>query len=103
MAWGPVRYLYVGSSDAARDIAHWEETLGKASKAWDHSEFGTRVAGFRVSAGPLWIVAGHRKAPNVLPIFEVEDLDAEVARLEASGWKPEGETFEVPDGPCRIF
>ncbi|MFO1532314.1 MAG: VOC family protein [Thermoplasmatota archaeon] len=103
MAWGPLRYLYVGSSDAARDIAAWSKALGEKAKVWDFSEFGTRVAAFRVSDGPLWLVAGHRKAPNVLPIFEVPDLDDAVAALRNAGWPPEGETFEVPDGPCRIF
>lgn len=101
--WGPLRYLYVGSSDAARDIAHWEKALGKETKVWDFTEFGTRVAGFRASSGPMWIVAGHRKAPNVLPIFEVADLEAEVERLRKAGWPVEGETFEVPDGPCRVL
>jgi len=103
MAWGPLRYLYVGSADAARDIAFWERHLGKEAKVWDFTEFGTRVAGFRPGTGPLWIVAGHRSAPNVLPIFEVDDLETQVEGLRSSGWAPEGETFEVPDGPCRIF
>jgi predicted enzyme related to lactoylglutathione lyase len=103
VAWGPVRYLYVGSSDVARDVAHWEGVLGKQAKVWDFTEFDTRVAGFRVSEGPMWLVAGHRTAPNVLPIFTVEDLEEEVRRLAAAGWKAQGETFEVPDGPCRLF
>jgi predicted enzyme related to lactoylglutathione lyase len=102
-AWGPLRYLYVGSADAARDIEHWTKVLGKEAKVWDFTEFGTRVAAFRPSSGPLWLVAGHRKAPNVLPIFDVADLEGEVERLREAGWAAEGETFEVPDGPCRIL
>jgi len=102
MAWGPLRYLYVGSDDADRDIAFWERALGASAKAWDHREFGTRVALFRTGAGPPWIVAGHRK-PGVLPIYAVADLDGEVRALSAAGWEPLGDEVEVPDGPCRIF
>ena len=69
---------------------------------WDKTGFGTRVAAVRVGEGPLWLVAGHR-APGVLPVFVVPDLATAVTRLQAAGWTPHGEEFEVPDGPCRTF
>src|SRR5687768_13806220 len=70
--FGPLRYLYVGSSDVAADLAAW--TKAGAQVVWDKAGFGTRVAAVRVGEGPLWLVAGHRPAPSVLPIFAVPDL-----------------------------
>ena len=99
---GPLRYLYVGSSDVARDLAAW--TAAGASVVWDKTAFGTRVAAVRLNeAGPLWLVAGHRKAPSVLPVFAVPSLEAAVKAMRAAGWQPHGDVFEVPDGPCRMF
>ncbi len=100
-AFGPLRYLYVGSSDVAADLAAWAKA--GAEVVWDKTAFGTRVAAVRVGEGPLWLVAGHRKAPGILPVFAVPSLKASVKALRAAGWEPHGETFEVPDGPCRMF
>jgi hypothetical protein len=102
LPFGPLRYLYVGSSDAARDIAAWERIPG-VEKVWDFTEFGTRVAGFRIGEGPMWLVAGHRAAPGILPIFAVKVLGKSVAAMAKSGWEPHGDEFEVPDGPCQTF
>ncbi len=99
---GHLRYLYVGSSNVAADVAYWRDVVG-ASVEWDHTDFGTRVAGVRVAEGPLWILAGHRPAPSVLPIFGVPDLEATEADLRSRGWGPVGERVEIPDGPCRVF
>lgn len=99
--FGPLRYLYVGSTDVAADLAAWTATGARI--VWDKSAFGTRVAAVRAGEGPLWLVAGHRPAPSVLPIFAVEDLKATVKALRKAGWEPHGPPFEVPDGPCRLF
>lgn len=99
--FGPLRYLYVGSSDVAADLAAW--TKAGAQVVWDKTGFGTRVAAVRVGEGPLWLVAGHRPAPSILPIFAVPDLKAMVTAMKAGGWKPEGPIVEVPDGPVRLF
>ena len=98
---GALRYLYVGSSDVAADLAAW--TKAGAQVVWDKTGFDTRVAAVRLGEGPLWLVAGHRKAPSVLPIFAVPDLKAAVKGLQKAGWKPEGPEVEVPDGPVRLF
>jgi len=64
----------------------------------------TRVAGLRLYAqGPMVLLAGHRHAPSVLPVFAVADLDAAEEALRARGWRPEGERFEIPDGDCYLF
>src|SRR5581483_11522265 len=71
---GRLEYLYVASADVERDLAYYRDVLG-AEVVWDFREFGTRVAAVRLSERPpLYILAGHRKAPNVLPIFAVDDL-----------------------------
>lgn len=100
-AFGPLRYLYVGSSDVAKDLAFWK--AAGAEVVWDKTSFGTRVAAVRAGEGPLWLVAGHRHAPSVLPIFVVDGLPARVKALRAKGWRPQGPPFEVPDGLCRMF
>ena len=71
--FGKLRFLYVGSSDVERDLDYYEKVLG-SRKVWDHTAFGTRVAAVEACDGPLLLLAGHRPAPSVLPIFQVENL-----------------------------
>ena len=92
----------MGSSDVNRDLDYYERVLG-ASKVWDHTAFGTRVAAVKVCDGPLLLLAGHRPAPSVLPIFQVESLKAVEKDLRGRGWKPEGGRIEIPNGPCYVF
>lgn len=96
-----LRYLYVGSSDVAADLAAWKRA--GAQVVWDKTGFGTRVAALRVGEGPLWLVAGHRTAPSVLPVYAVPSLAAAVKAMQKAGWHPHGEQDEVPDGPIRVF
>lgn len=100
---GKLEYLYVGSSDVAKDLAYYTAVLG-AIVVWDFSEFGTRVVGLRLFAeGPMVLLAGHRPAPSMLPIFGVEDLGKAEKELKKRGWKPEGPRFGIPDGDCYLF
>lgn len=98
---GRLKYLYVGSRDVAADLAYCRDVLG-GEVEWDYSEFGTRVAGVRVADGPLWIIAGHR-APGILPVFAVADVEATAAAWRGRGWEPEEGPVEIPDGPCYLF
>lgn len=103
MPLGRLEYLYVGSADVAADLAYYVETLG-AEVVWDFTDFGTRVAGLRLwEQGPMLLVAGHRPAPSMLPVFAVPDLDAAERDLRARGWAPEGPRFGIPDGDCYLF
>ncbi len=95
-----LRFLYLGSADVAKDLAAYAAAGGTV--IWDKAAFGTRVAAVRMGADPLILVAGHRPAPSLLPVFQVGDLKAQVKRLRKAGWSIEGETFEVPNGPCRL-
>ncbi len=99
---GPLRYLYVGTSDIERDLRYYTATLG-AKKVWDHTAFGASVAALRLGKGPLLLLADHRPAPSCLLIYEVEDLKAAAKELRSRGWKPEGRAFEIPNGPCYRF
>lgn len=103
MPLGRLEYLYMGSADVGQDLAYYRDVLG-AEVVWDFSEFGTRVAGLRLWVkGPMLLVAGHRPAPSLLPVFAVDDLDATEKELRRKGWKPEGERFGIPDGDCYLF
>lgn len=99
---GPLRYLYIGSSDIQKDLDYYTHVLG-AKKFWDLSSFGTRVAAIQLGEGPMLLLADHRPARSCILIFQVEDLASVSKRLREKGWKPEGEKFEVPEGPCYRF
>jgi predicted enzyme related to lactoylglutathione lyase len=98
--FGPLRFLYVGCADLDAGLAAY--TKAGATVVWDKTAFGTRVAAVSLGRDPLVLLAGHRPSPSILPIYEVADLKAAVKSLRAAGWAIEGETFEVPNGPCRL-
>ncbi len=95
-------YLYVGTDDVARDVEFYERALD-ANLVWRFKAFDTEVAAVRVGAGPLVLLAEHRPAPSCLPIWTVDDLDVETARLAGSGFELNGETVGTPDGPVHVF
>src|SRR2546422_10206094 len=41
--------------------------------------------------------------PSCTLIFQVDNLKAVSEELRQRGWKPEGEQFEIPEGPCYRF
>ncbi len=104
MTTGPRQlvYLYVGSADIDADLAFYRDRLG-GELVWRSEGFGAEVAAVRLGDGPLLLLADHRAAPSVLPIWAVEDLDAEMTRLRAAGWEADARRVEVPDGPCAIL
>ena len=95
-------YLYVGSSDIGRDLGFYRDRLG-GELIWRSEGFGAEVAAVRLGDGPLVLLADHRPAPSALPIWAVEDLDDELARLRAAGWEEGVRRVEVPDGPCAVL
>ena len=102
LPFGPLRYMYVGSSNIQKDLDYYTEILG-AKKIWDISSFGTRVVALSLGKGPLLLLADHRPARSCILIFQVRDLPAISKQLRKRGWKPEGESFEIPEGPCYRF
>lgn len=100
--FGPLTYLYVGSKDFPHDLAFYRDVLG-AELVWNFNAFGANVAAFNLGAGPLVLIADHRRAPSVLCIYAVPDLKAAMRNLEKRGWKRSTGPVEVPDGPCVVF
>jgi predicted enzyme related to lactoylglutathione lyase len=99
---GRLAYLYVGSADVEADLTFYRDRLG-AEVVWDREAMGTHVAAVRLGEGPLVLLADHREAGAVLPIWTVDDLDATVAELKQRGWTAPATRVEVPDGPCLLL
>src|SRR5258706_16460821 len=97
-----IAYIYIGTSNYDADRKFYHETLG-ARLVWEFQEFGARVAAFDLAGEPYLLIADHVHAPSKRLIFEVENLRKTKEELETRGWKPDGELFEVPDGPCYNF
>ena len=95
-------YLYVGTANFERDLAYYRDVLG-GDLVWNLTGFGAHVAAFRVGKGPLLLLADHRPAPSCMPVYEVDDLKATAKELKKRGWKPDGGSFEIPNGPCYAF
>ncbi len=102
MPLGPLAFLYMGTANFARDVAYYRDVLG-AELVWNRTGFGAHVAAFRLGEGPLLLLADHRPAPSLMPIYEVADLKATAKALKKRGWKPDGGSFEIPNGPCYAF
>ena len=102
LPFGTLRFLYVGTADTGRDAKWFTDVLG-AKQVWRFQAFGADVAAMEVGPGPLVLLADHRKAPSVLPIFEVQDLKGTAKALKGRGWKPKGDKVEIPNGPCYVF
>ena len=100
--FGKLQYLYVGTADLDRDLGYYTKVLG-GTVLWNYHEFGAKVAALQLCEGPQYILADHRDAPSVLPIFEVGDLKRTSKELRSRGWKSEGRSFEIPPGPCLLF
>jgi hypothetical protein len=99
---GRLVYLYVGSADVERDLALYRDALG-GEQVWRAESGGTEVAAVRLGEGPLVLLADHRPAPSVLPIWAVDDLRRTAEDLREAGWYGPQHTVEVPDGPCLIL
>ena len=95
-------YVYVGTSDFDADLDYYGNKLG-ARLLWNRKAFGARVAAFDLCGEPYLLLADHVRAPSKRLIYEVEDLKRAAKELEGRGWKPDGDSFEIPDGPCMNF
>lgn len=94
-----LRFLYVGSTDPDRDLPRWLALPG-ASLRWRFRAFDADVAAVDLGAPPLVLLADHRPEGSVLPIYAVDDLDGELARLRAEGWVVELDPMGTPEGPA---
>ncbi len=95
-------YLYVPSSDVAKDLAYFTGVLG-GELAFAVEGMGARVAMVRLSMGPPHILlTDHLDGDRTILIYRAEKLDSALADLRARGWK-KGQMLEIPMGPCCSF
>ena len=100
MTIGDLRFLYVGTADTDASVAHYTTTLGGTLR-WRFQHFGADVAAIELGDGPLVLLADHRPAGSVLPLWVVEDLDAMIDACRARGAEVEGPAG-TPDGPAIV-
>ena len=95
-------YLYTGSEDVSKDLELYQKHLG-GELVWRFKEMGADVAAVRLGEGPLLLLADHRPAPSVIPIWSVGDLDTVESSMREQGWSGTGTRVEVPDGPVMVL
>ncbi len=96
-----LRYLYLGSDDTGRDVAAWLALPGTGLRWW-FRHFGADVAAIDPGSRPLLLVADHRPAGSVLPIYAVDDLDGTRTRLLEAGWGVAVSQAGTPEGPACV-
>jgi hypothetical protein len=95
-------FLYVPSSDVARDARWFDEVLG-GRLVFAIDSMGTRVAMIELTDGPPRILlTDHLEDDRPILIYRVADLDAAVAGLIERSWQDSGR-LEIPSGPCVSF
>jgi hypothetical protein len=97
-----LRYLYVGSADTGSDVAAWLALPGAVLR-WRFRHFGADVAAIDTGTPPLLLVADHRPAGSILPIYAVDDLDVVTARLRTDGWVVDSGPLGTPEGPACVL
>jgi predicted enzyme related to lactoylglutathione lyase len=97
---GELRFLYVGTADTDVSVAHYTSTLGGRLR-WRFQHFDADVAAIELGDGPLVLLADHRPAGTVLPLYVVDDLDAAIASFGAGGAVVDG-PLESPEGPAIV-
>lgn len=97
-----LRFLYVGSADTERDLPSWLALPG-ARLRWRFRHFGADVAAIDTGTPPVILLADHRPAGSVLPIYAVDDLDATGDELRLAGWTLALGPMGTPEGPAGVW
>ncbi len=97
-----LRYLYVGSSDIAHDIAAWCALPGTTLR-WRFQHFDADVAAVDLGSSPVVLLADHRPPGSILPIYAVDELESAVATMEGIGWIVEERSLGTPEGPAAVL
>jgi predicted enzyme related to lactoylglutathione lyase len=97
-----LRALYTGSDDTERDVRFYVERLG-ATFRWRFRRYGADVAGLSFRAGPLLILADHRRGKGVLPLYAVDDLRSVLARFTDEGFESFRGPIGTPEGPAILL
>ena len=95
-----LRYLYVGAPDTEAALSSWLRLPG-ARLRWRFRRFDADVAAVDVGAPPVVLLADHRPAGSVLPIFAVADLDVALAAL-GDDWTVTVGPMGTPEGPTCV-
>jgi hypothetical protein len=96
-----LRFLYVGIDDTDASVAFYTGVVGGRLR-WRFQRFGADVAGIDLGTKPLLLLADHRPAGSVLPIWAVTDLDEAQRRLRAVGCAYVG-PIASPEGDGVMF
>ena len=92
-------FLYMPSTDVARDLAFYADVLG-GSVVFAIEAFGTRVAQVEVSReSPRLLLADHLSGEAPILVYRVSDLEATLKELGPRGVALEAR-LEIPHGPC---
>jgi hypothetical protein len=95
-------FIYMPSSDTARDLAHFRDALG-CEVVFAIEAMGTRVAQLMVGEpGPRLMLADHLHDERPILVFRVDEFDDALAELEARGAQV-GRRLEIPHGPCATL
>ncbi|MDP9242641.1 MAG: hypothetical protein M3O84_05635 [Actinomycetota bacterium] len=95
-------FLYTPSEDVPGDLRFFEDVVG-ARVVFAISDMNTKVAAVELTSGPpLVLLTDHLEGDRPILVYRVADLDATLADLDGTGWKPE-RTLEIPHGPCCSF
>ncbi len=97
-----LRFLYVGSDDTEADLAAWLRVPG-ARMRWRFHAFSADVAAVDLGTRPLVLIADHRPAGSVLPIYAVDDLAVATAELVDGGWTVELGPMGTPEGDATAL
>ncbi len=95
-------YLYVGTDDLQHELSGYLDEPG-ARKLWHFRDDDEEIVAVHTGEGPLHILVDQEPSGSCVPFFSVPHLDTTTAELEAHGWQPITEPFEIPVGPCRMF
>jgi hypothetical protein len=95
-------YLYVPSTDVAKDLQYFTGVLG-GELGFAVEGMGARVAMVRLTQGPPHVLlTDHLDSDQPILIYRVAELKASLADLKARGWK-KGQNLEIPMGSCCSF
>jgi hypothetical protein len=95
-------FLYMPSTDVARDLGYYRDVLG-GEVVFAIEAFGTRVAEVRLAeGGPRLVLAEHLEGEAPVVLHRVDDLEAAVSELRDHGAEIEAE-FGFPHGPAAAL
>ena len=101
-AFEQLDFLYIPSTDVARDSAYFTSVLG-GRLVFAIESAGTHVAMIELTeSAPRILLTDHLEDDRPILIYRVADLDGAIEDLRARGWVS-ARRIEIPSGPCVSF